>query len=445
MHVARPRIAARSSWACRRGLRPRQRGARPAGAIPLPGHGGPDRAVARRCAARAPRLRAVLARPRARARAVHPERVDVGRRSPPPCRSWRRSTPGSTALASTRSRDPRCDRSPVASTATIAVSQAAAAFVGARRAGARAGRDPERGVGVDDSRRRPRLDWPPGRRIAWAHRLDPQKGFPVLVEAFRRLASERDRPAGSASGATVPTGWRSTDCPPRCASASRCSVVLGHDEVPSLLAGADVAVAAATGQESFGIAVVEAMAAGVPVVATDIEGYREVATDGVDALLVAPGDPAALAAAIARVLDDDDLARRLGRRRHDTAAARSTGPWSTDRIEDRLPVGRSVARRYDRALMSPVIWIVLGLVVVALVRPRVALQPARAPAHTGRRRVGDDRRAAAPALRPHPEPGRDRARATPRTSASCSSGSPRRGRRRSPPAGWPTRRAPRTR
>jgi phosphatidylinositol alpha-mannosyltransferase len=108
---------------------------------------------------------------------------------------------------------------------------------------------------------------------------------------------------------------------------------IDHADVPSLLAGADVAVAAATGQESFGYSVVEAMAAGVPVVATDIEGYREVATDGIDALLVPPGDAGSLTIAIGRLLDDDALAARLvqaGRQRADTF------DWSivAARIED---------------------------------------------------------------------------------------------------------------
>lgn len=63
--------------------------------------------------------------------------------------------------------------------------------------------------------------------------------------------------------------------------------------------------------ESFGVVLVEAMAAGTPVVASALNGYRNVATDNVDSLLVPQGDPAALAAAIRRVLIDSALASRL--------------------------------------------------------------------------------------------------------------------------------------
>jgi phosphatidylinositol alpha-mannosyltransferase len=228
-------------------------------------------------------------------------------------------------------------------TATIAVSRAAAAFVER----AVPGLEPiviANGVSVARFADAPPLDWPPGPRIAWAHRLDPQKGFPVLVEAFRRLAQERPDLRLSVGGDGADrVAVEGLPAPVRARVAMFGRVA--HDEVPSLLADADVAVAAATGQESFGIALVEAMAAGVPVVATDIEGYREVVTDGTDALLVAPGDTAALAAAFAWGLDDGDLARRLRAAGRDTAASYD---WSqvTDRIEERYrwALGRASLR-----------------------------------------------------------------------------------------------------
>jgi phosphatidylinositol alpha-mannosyltransferase len=63
--------------------------------------------------------------------------------------------------------------------------------------------------------------------------------------------------------------------------------------------------------ESFGVVLLEAMAAGTPVVASNIDGYTNVATHDADALLVEPGDERALAAAIARVMVDPRLAARL--------------------------------------------------------------------------------------------------------------------------------------
>lgn len=77
------------------------------------------------------------------------------------------------------------------------------------------------------------------------------------------------------------------------------------------LRGASVFCAPSLHGESFGVVLIEAMAAGTPVVASALDGYRNVATDGVDALLVVPGDSAALAEAVRRVLADGDLAGRL--------------------------------------------------------------------------------------------------------------------------------------
>lgn len=73
--------------------------------------------------------------------------------------------------------------------------------------------------------------------------------------------------------------------------------------------------------EAFGIVLLEAMACGVPVVATRVGGVPEVVAHGEDGLLVPYGDPDALGEAIARVIEDETLARRMGARGRDKASA----------------------------------------------------------------------------------------------------------------------------
>ena len=91
------------------------------------------------------------------------------------------------------------------------------------------------------------------------------------------------------------------------------------------LRGATVFCAPALGGESFGVVLLEAMAAGAAVVASDIDGYRNVATHELDALLAAPGDVQELRAALRRALDEDALRARLveaGHRRADQLSMR---------------------------------------------------------------------------------------------------------------------------
>jgi len=86
---------------------------------------------------------------------------------------------------------------------------------------------------------------------------------------------------------------------------------LGHrEDVPMLLASLDV-FAFPSQFEGLCLAVIEAQAAGVPVVATSVGGLRETVVDGETGLLVPPRDPRALADAIVRLLDDPELSARL--------------------------------------------------------------------------------------------------------------------------------------
>lgn len=82
-----------------------------------------------------------------------------------------------------------------------------------------------------------------------------------------------------------------------------------HD-IPELLGEADVFILA-TKSEGFGIALIEAMSAGVPVIGSDVPACREVLGQGRCGLLVPVSDPSALAESILRLLDDPALAQRL--------------------------------------------------------------------------------------------------------------------------------------
>ncbi|HEX4081423.1 MAG TPA: glycosyltransferase, partial [Acidimicrobiales bacterium] len=104
---------------------------------------------------------------------------------------------------------------------------------------------------------------------------------------------------------------------------------LDDAEVASRLAGAGVLCAPSLGGESFGMVLLEGMAAGCAVVASDIPGYRAAA--GGHAVLVPPSDPVALRRALTDALGMDRAAREVA---HRDAAAHAER-WSMTRLADR--------------------------------------------------------------------------------------------------------------
>jgi hypothetical protein len=106
---------------------------------------------------------------------------------------------------------------------------------------------------------------------------------------------------------------------------------IGDAEKVRRLAEAEVVCVPSVHGESFGIVLVEALAAGVPVVASDLPGYRSVLRDGLAGRLTPPGEPVALAHALEAVLADDVLRRRLTAEGLAVAEA-----YSWDRVADRV-------------------------------------------------------------------------------------------------------------
>ena len=88
--------------------------------------------------------------------------------------------------------------------------------------------------------------------------------------------------------------------------------LVSYDDLPRYYASADIFCSPATGAESFGIVLLEAMSAGKPVVASDIEGFRGVMTHGEQGLLVPKKDSNALAEALGMLARDPELGRKLG-------------------------------------------------------------------------------------------------------------------------------------
>ena len=150
--------------------------------------------------------------------------------------------------------------------------------------------------------------------VLFVGRKDERKGLRYLVQAVSTLSRTRK----NVRLIIVGPGEPDHEC-----SAILSSIVnddpdgvmvtgpVSPDDLPRYYAAADVFCSPATGGESFGIVLLEAMAAGVPVVASDIEGYRTVVSADSDGVLVPPRDDAAIVNALLRILDNPHVARNL--------------------------------------------------------------------------------------------------------------------------------------
>lgn len=173
-----------------------------------------------------------------------------------------------------------------------------------------------------------------GPTIFFLGRHEPRKGLAVLLAAMKHLSSEvRLWVAGDGPETDVLRQRYAGD--PRIEWLGRVT----DEERASRLAGADVFCAPSLHGESFGVVLLEAMAASTPIVASELPGYANVARKDRDALLVPPNDPEALATALSRVLEDRDLAAGLVLSGDARAAS-----FSMDRLAQEYLI------RYERAI-----------------------------------------------------------------------------------------------
>lgn len=172
-----------------------------------------------------------------------------------------------------------------------------------------------------------------GRTITFVGFDFARKGGPVLLDALRllrrRVPKARVLVAGAPAPERVPDG----------------AYFLGPvdlDELPGLLFQTTV-FALPTLQEPYGIAFLDAMACGVPCVGTRTDAIPEIVREGETGLLVPPGDPAALAAALERLLADPVHARAMGARGRARVFAGALWSHVAERLERAL--GQALSSR----------------------------------------------------------------------------------------------------
>jgi phosphatidyl-myo-inositol alpha-mannosyltransferase len=182
-------------------------------------------------------------------------------------------------------------------------------------------------------------------RILFVGRAEPRKGLGVLLQAFALLRKRMPDATLVVAGATrrqvLETERVGSDLPVDLTGVEALGWVDDGVKVAQL-GEAEILCAPSRAAESFGIVLAEGMAAGVPVVASNLPGYRAVLRDGEAGRLTPPGDPVALADALFDLLQDEAERRRLT-----AAGTAAAADLSWAQITDRI------VEAYEDALAMP--------------------------------------------------------------------------------------------
>jgi phosphatidylinositol alpha-mannosyltransferase len=172
--------------------------------------------------------------------------------------------------------------------------------------------------GIDCSRFSPLLEplqaerTPGQSTVLFVGRLESRKGFPTLLQAYAQVRRRRaDVRLVVVGDGPMRWGYEAEAEGLRIPDVEFCGHV-SAELLPRYYASADVFCAPATGRESFGIVLLEAMASGVPVLASDIAGFGQVVDSGVNGWLVPPKQPEEWARALDALLDDPTARRAMG-------------------------------------------------------------------------------------------------------------------------------------
>ncbi len=150
-----------------------------------------------------------------------------------------------------------------------------------------------------------------GINVLFVGRMEPRKGAKFLFKAFPMILEEVPECRFTVIGGGPFSSYYRSFVPDWCRDRVRFLGYVAGRMVPRHYASADIFCSPATGGESFGIVLLEAMAARAAIVASNIGGYRSVVEDGETGILVRPASPESVAEGIVRLAKDGDLRARL--------------------------------------------------------------------------------------------------------------------------------------